>query len=449
MYTQGKKRTYRIYVALMGLLVFAVTNQGQAGQELEIKLSQAEEKVIATSPDLKEANLVIESVIQSKNAVQKSRLPQILLEGSATYLETIAEVQAGPLNTRLGDNENYSIGPTLTWNLWDGGVKKDLQKSLELLSEAQKTQAEGLKENLILNLRLEYLKAIISKEEMSLVEQRLKIVDLQNKDINTKRREGASSNLDLAESKRELYRYQLELENKKEALKGSVISLLHLTGELEKTQLLESQDFFLRLKLDTLDDLISRLGKLAQGKLTEKNPAVLAHKLKAESLYKEAESARSKNWPTVNFRARTSLDYPNGPRLEQFNQNTVGLTLTMPLIDWGKTNSDATSKNAQARAEEQRAKKSYEDKLKAWQTLKAEIQSLKNRLTISEQLVAESAKVTKIKTESYRSGRISFTDLETAHFKELESRFELLRIKSLIFSNYSLLASLSAGDEKS
>ncbi len=430
------------------ILIPSLSWADSGSNSFALSLKQAEQQALESSQLVKEQESIVDSVLAQQKSISASTLPQLQLEGAYTYLETVPEMQVGNMRSRLGDNENYSLGPVLTYSLWDGGLKKNLQKSLESMALASQARMQSLRRNVLLNVRLAYLRVLVHKEEVNLVEQRLKLAQLQKKDIERKKIEGASSKLELSLSRRESLQLQLELENKTFQLHESIVSLFHLTGHLNSEIPTDEKNISNLDGLDTIESIIPTIEAQVRESPTTRSSEVKSLQLKAQSLLDEAESERSKNRAKIGLRAKTSIDYPNGPIEESFHQNTVGVTLTIPLINWGANTQAFEAKRALARAEEAKANSRMDENLKTWKQLSLETVSLKRRLKISIELVKEAESVTKINRQSYQAGRIKFSDLESAHIRELEVKFEQLRIKSLIFSKLALLANLSEGESE-
>ena len=85
----------------------------------KFSLELAEQLALEMSPDSRLADSYIHSLEQKVRSVDANNYPKIVLEGSYKYIETVPELstQAGVVS--LGDNQNYSIGPAIIFNLFD------------------------------------------------------------------------------------------------------------------------------------------------------------------------------------------------------------------------------------------------------------------------------------------------------------------------------------------
>ncbi len=69
-----------------------------------------------------------------------------------------------------------------------------------------------------------------------------------------------------------------------------------------------------------------------------------------DSLNYGASAQNGTYWPTLQVFAKTSLDYPNGPQLEEIHQNTLGVNLSWTLFDGTRSSDLAAQKRAEASA---------------------------------------------------------------------------------------------------
>ena len=197
------------------------------------------------------------------------------------------------------------------------------------------------------------------------------------------------------------------------------------------------------VSLDAAGDSRRVLAAAAAQPPGEAHPAVQAFGSLAEAARRAARGARAGRWPRVLLSARTSLDYPNGPALESFHQNTVGVAASIPLFEAGRTRREAAGLDEQARAGERRRDAAREDLTRDWLKAQDQLLGLDAQQEINRQAVAESGELAKLVYDSYRGGRSTFIEVEAANLKELEARTQAAKTDSRILMQLAVLASLS------
>ncbi|MBK22864.1 MAG: hypothetical protein CME70_02570 [Halobacteriovorax sp.] len=418
----------------------------------KFSLELAEQLALEMSPDSRLADSYIHSLEQKVRSVDANNYPKIVLEGSYKYIETVPELstQAGVVS--LGDNQNYSIGPAIIFNLFDGGVVRNTVKSLKELKESKISEKLYVESMVRFAVRLAYLNVLISGEQYHLAQESYNLSKVQNQDIKRKRKLGALSQLDLSLSNGEFLNQKLKLLDAKKVLKKSIIDLSVLVSKNSQESILYVPREFSfvsgsLVQFDSLDQIIQILEKSLL--VSSGRPAqVMALERKIESVEKEVKAESSKYWPQVSLKIKSSLDYPNGPKIEEIHQNSIGLNLTMPLYDWGERSGAKAEKRAQIEGLKARKWKLERDINKDITKVKLELQSLKEQEPLIDDLVLEVIKVAKINLSTFKSGKIEFTEVERANVKKFEAQVRRLILKGQIFSKLSQIDALSQGGLK-
>src|SRR5208282_5991691 len=99
--------------------------------------------------------------------VQLSQLlPRVTLDGSYQYQTEVPSVALSPGAPpfQFGDHNNYSIGPTLLYTLWDGGGLLKSWRSQKALASSQDAQRELVRRQVRLITRLDYFQVQLALE---------------------------------------------------------------------------------------------------------------------------------------------------------------------------------------------------------------------------------------------------------------------------------------------
>src|SRR5574344_3137376 len=91
--------------------------QNAYGADLTINLSDAEKNCLLNSNKYLSAVSEYKSAAASADSFKSSLYPKIYLEGALKYTDTITEIKTLMLSKKMGDNWNYTLGPTLYYNL--------------------------------------------------------------------------------------------------------------------------------------------------------------------------------------------------------------------------------------------------------------------------------------------------------------------------------------------
>jgi outer membrane protein TolC len=429
--------------------MFSLSTLQVYGSEKAFKISllEAENKAVSRSLDLKSYEQVIESIKAKGDSIRSKNLPQLNIEGSYRYLSEVPEIDMGSKQIQFGDNKNYSIGPSLTYSLFDGNFVKRSYEGIKALKKSKESEKLFIKKAVLLGVRLAYLNTLIKLEELKLNMNSLKLAKSQNKDIKQKKKYGASGNIDLAISNRNVYSHELKVFQKKNEFQHAFFTLITLTGDIN----LWDRDVsplpfssFSNGRLVLLDSLVQINRNIKSSHLIKpnaNNPQLKSLQLLARSHRLNAQSEQSRRWPKVLLKLKSSYDYPNGPELESIHQNSLLVSLTMPIWDGGDISARKGAENALAASYDSKAKKIKDELTRDWDKWSTELRNLKEIKVIAKKLRVEAQKVALINLKAYRAGEIKFTEVERSNLRELEAGMNEVLVQS---RNFAALAHLQA-----
>jgi outer membrane protein TolC len=148
----------------------------------------------------------------------------------------------------------------------------------------------------------------------------------------------------------------------------------------------------------------------------------------------------------VQLSAKTTLEYPNGPVLENINQNTFTALLTMPIFEGSRTLHQADQKLKEAQASRFQSEQLKVDLNRDFKKAQDLLQSLKDQQKLAAQDVLKSDEVAKLFYKSYKAGQINLTDVQSANVRALISRVNAARIDAQILNQLITLKALSGKD---
>ena len=421
---------------------------------LELNLIQAIARAKANSERLKSVNADWHAAKEREATGFTALLPRLTLDGNYHYVSVVPALQAFP-NTpaiQLGAHSNYSIGPTLSYTLWDGGAAHKSYKSSVKASEASREDERVQTAQLVASVKLAYLQTQLGLEQVQLVADSLKLAQAQHKDIANRKKAGAASQLEFLTAQKEVLSYELQFKQQEIDLSASVRDLLALLHETRYQDIQHPAPpgfakASLWLRLDSLEKAEVSEGRHEPTNLDELPPQLKSQDLMAESLDWLAKSATATLYPQLLFSARTSLDYPNGPILQQINQNTLSVGLAMPLYEFNRTQHLAAEKDFEAQATRYRRQQLESDIQRDFAKSKAALVSLRAQQIDAEDSVKQSESLAHLNYEAYRFGNINLTEVQAANLRALQAKVDLARIRAGIIRELILLKTIVAKED--
>lgn len=439
-----KKHKYMKPLVLIAIYFVSLNTYGKDNDNKYsiFTLKELESVMLSESLDIKSKGYEVTAAKEKSESLPSNYIPKLSLEGNYKYLSEVPEINMAPGRTlKFGDNKNYSIGPTVTMTLLDFNSKSHLQASLDKNVSAKENEEISLKSNVLFKTRYHYINLAFLLEKRAVIAASLKVANKQLKDVTSKQRFGSGSKLDLLTAQKEVH----ELESQ---FKEVSFNIATEQSELYKIS------FFQRIKetsFETEYNFLESLNVIKNRFSSYKNRnynAIDSSKIKtikdqSESLESQASSISSQRFPKVNLFARTSIDYPNGPELSQFNQNSIGITLSMPLFDGGEISHNVSEKKNQALALKHQALNEERNLIESIQLLMKRIENLTEQNEIIQRKIIESNEISQLVYKSYQEGRVTFIEVERANVKSREAKLNLSSNEYQITLNLIQLANIA------
>jgi outer membrane protein TolC len=430
-------------VCVLTLLIAAAALPARAAApELTLSLDTAEDQALNFSPALK-AKRFEASAAQARADMTGSMLwPRLTLEGSWRYLSVVPELTAVPGRppVPLGDHPNYSIGPMLSWNFWDSGGLYAQGRSLEAAARAKQQEALLVERTLRLRTRLVYFQAQLAAEQVRLVGNALKVGQVQYQDIRNQLAAGASSRIDSLSFHQEVINRQRDLRQARTGFTLALRELFSVTGQgqgLDPSLPLAADQVrdlpageappTLLLTLDPLERSLARLAGAERSRLDPEYPQLVALALLEESQRQAAAAAFTGHYPKLQAMVKSSLDYPNGPVQESIQQNTFGVAGTLSLFEFGRIMHQVEEPERLALASAQQRAQTLQDLTLAWDRsgdLLAELRSVQELDVLA---VRETESLKRMVYDSYRAGRATYLEVQTADLRFLTAQIQAVR----------------------
>lgn len=445
----------------MRALALAVLLSAPAAAEvprIRLTMAQAESAARAHSPALRAATEEGAGAADLADERFAALLPRLTLDGSYRYQTEVPDFSMVPGQPArpFGDHRATSIGPTLSWTLWDqGSLRKTwrAQKARAASTEEQRRLAERAT---ILGTRLAYVQVQLAGEQLRELADSLALAEAQYKEIDNRFKAGAASRIDTLSSHQEsLQRRKLFLQAQAE-LSASLRELLQLVGQGEGLDLARPLDArvssaapaglgapTLLVELDGLDAVPPALSAAETAALDAGHPRAAIYGRQAEAARLAASSLNAGRGPVIRLQGRASYDYPNGPALESVSQKSVSLTATLPLFEGRQTARAVSEQKHLAGAAESRRDLASEELRRDWDVARSALGSLRAQQAVDASSVAETEELTRLIYLSYKAGRSNYLEVQSANLRALEAKVQAARTRAQVLIQLSVLANLA------
>ncbi len=419
---------------------------------LTLSLAEAENKAVETSLEIKRLGAQISSSEESLKAQKSSTLPRINLESNYRFQSEIPKAHIGPTEIQFGQHHNYSIGPVITYKLYDGGTDAKATESTSALIQAKFLEQKDLRLKTILETQQSYVNVQLGMEELQLVEATLKLVQARIKSIEERVQGGNASELELLSVQREESQLKLRYAQTQTSLTQSVHKLTKMIdtkdvpeplipgGISEKKRAKDIAKPNLIVKLEAMEVTLKSLLTHAAKAPNPNHPNLKALSQLIESARLAAESKENEAMPTVSLFAKSSYDYPNGPLDQHVWQNSLGVSISWNIYDARLKRDLSASKRAEVVANEIQKTKIDRDFLEIWRNLQSNLYHISEQKKIVAGSIATVIKEAKMITENYQAGSVTYIEVQRANNQVLEAQTTLLRLKA---QEANFLASLN------
>lgn len=438
------------------IFIFLMLAAPAGAAELSVTLKAAEESALAVSNQYRAAILSAEAADASAAAAGALLAPRLALEGGLKYNETLSGIKVGPVTRALGDNWNYSLGPSGYWTFFDGGALRAGRDAARNTAQARRAEAENARRQAVLKARNAYFQLQLALEKVYLIGENLQLSLSQLKDISAGAKAGARSRLDEIRARQETLSRRRDLVRARADLAAALREFAFVTGlepprgaalptdaRLAGRDLGDGQEAQLYVKAEPYTDILPRLLPAAGAALDRALPSVAALRNSAQAYKAAAAGYKAERLPRLTLGARSSVDYPNGPNLYSFWQNSASLSLNLPLFESGRSADRERESRLNAGAAEERrgeaalqAEKEYRKALDSYAALLAEQE-------INIDAVDDAEEAAKLSYESYKAGGGTWLDVESANVKALQAKTTAASANAEILLKLALLDSLT------
>lgn len=386
------------------LLVTMQASAQDGGEGLTLKECIA--TALSSNPTVKAAELGIESAEKSVSSAQGRHWPRLTLDGAYSRREEpFPYIQAQAVNIPPHFSDvYYSIGPTLTIPIYQGGQVSTGVSLAEVRRDIQVLTAGQTKYDIIANTVNTYNKILQLRELHKASEAQVKALEEQVRNTQLLLDVGRAARVDLLKVEVQFANEQQRLLATDEALKNASATLRYLMGEEPEA----------KNPLPTLKDrLVSGEFKVdfssGLAMAHERRPEYLSAKKAVEEAKLNRRLALGKLLPTVNAFASDTRWHGYTP-LYTDSLWSAGLNFTIPLFD-RSLYADLSRERIQTDLASQRFAAAENQLGLDISNSISSLQESRNRVLASQKAVTQGEESFRIEQQRYNSGAGAMVDL--------------------------------------
>jgi outer membrane protein TolC len=428
----------------------------RTGSAFNVTLKAAEDSALSSSNQYKSAKLSAEAARAAADASGTLLYPRLSLEGNLKYADIIPTIAmpaalGGP--KALGDNWNYSIGPSAYWTL-DGGILRAGREAARKAASARSAEAENARRQVLLGARTAYFGLQLALERVYLIGEDLQLSLSQLKDIELGVKAGSRSHLDGIRSRQEVTARRRDLLRARAELSDLLRDFSFITGlplpsgkGLPLDARLADRDYAadarMLVRAEPYEEILRRFLPAADKAPGKALPAVTALSDSAGAYRAAAGGYKAERLPRITLSARSSIDYPNGPNLYSFLQNSAGLSLSLPLFESGRLAEREKESRLNAEAADAQRDEAAGAAGRDFAKALDEYNALMEEQLLNIEAVDDAQEASKLAYEAYKAGGGTWLEVESANLKALQAKTTAASANAEILMQLALMDSLS------
>ena len=305
-----------------------------------LSLAQCEKDALNSSASLKRLEARVESSQAQEKATTSSLYPSLSLDAKGSWVSEVPELTMGGTKLKFGDTWGYSVGPTLSYVLFDNGGRSALRKSAAKVLSAQEQEYEFAKKQTLLQVRRAYFAIQQQLERLVLLSGQLEVTQKQLADVQSAYKAGAKSKLDISIAKKQVLQTKTAMSTARGVLSAQLRALFKLTGTNYGINPSYPTDKRLaNLKLDgttsavlgtdNLERTLALFTPYKQSEFDENSPKLAALGDMAQYYEYLADSYKSSLYPRVALQGGAYFEYPNGAIREHVFLGRAGAAVSI------------------------------------------------------------------------------------------------------------------------
>lgn len=390
----------------------AVPNAGTAGTTPRLSIQEAEAIALKNNPAISEARLNALASEQVTREVRSSLWPQAYANVTAVNARDNSRITAGALNNPI-IYTRAAGGGTVSQLITDFGHTTNLVSSARLQAKADQQNAIATKEDVLLAVDHAFYNALESHAVLRVAEQTVASRQLTSDQVSALTKSKLKSDLDLSFANVNFAQAKLLYLDALNNDKAAVASLSAILGypSLEQFDLISDTTPLTPPPAD-VDNLIAEA--------FAKRPEILALEFESESAEKLHQADRDQNFPTISALAAYG-DSPVRDDRVYGPYGAVGVNLQIPIFNGFLFSAKSHEADLRAQAMRQRSadlrNRISRDVRTSWLTASTAF----DRVTVSDQLLAEANQALDLAQTRYKLGLSSIVELSQAQLQQTQA----------------------------
>jgi len=304
---------------------------GQTGWTLEQCITVAREHSLA----LRSAHNLAQTSALSQQELATSKYPQVKLGALAIYAPAVNRLGYDPAISNGGE---YAAQLFVQQSVYDGGVRALRADQMQVDVEQRRTDIRRSERDIVFAVRQAYVEVLREQRERELEQESVDQLEEYLQLVTRLAKGGTASSTDVLKTEVQIANARLDLQRTDELVETSTIALTEAMGLPPDTA------FVLAGALRTLSG--SAMEPVAASRLERPDSSLelLRAGMEVDKSLIDVEVTRHELMPTVSLIADAGLvSSGENLRLPQDEREpmlgfSVGVTVELPLLNWGATN---------------------------------------------------------------------------------------------------------------
>ena len=393
----------------LGVLIpFAVCLSSVACASDQLTLNQCLEIAKSNSPELRIAENGLRSSEIGRSIADKARWPRFSIAGNASYAPASLSFGYDPAVSNGGE---YGARLVAEQTIYDGGLMGLDIRLAETEVRGQSLAYRQQERDLVFSIRQAFVDMLLAQRQAELRDSSVnRLIDYLGL-VERLNEAGTVGYTDFLSTQVDIDNARVDAMAAAESLKSARFNLARLMGTPDDTT------FMIRGSLDTLlIDAKDTLAFLPEMKLDQNLDVVAAQIGRTQSQIALAQTKAQ--WkPSVSVVADagvvTSRENLLLPRSERYNSvgYSVGVTLDMPLWDWGTRKAQIRKSSLDLRSSTEYIDLVRRDILTAYRTTRSQMTSALRRLQSIRQMTETAQKNYLLSTAKYADGAVTASEV--------------------------------------
>ena len=386
--------------------------QNQNGQRLT--LMDAENIAIQNHPQIQAAAQLSSAAAAQVKEVQSAYYPQASGAVTGAKAESSSRIAAGFLNSP-SVYDKFAEGVSVSQLLTDFGRTHQFSKSSHFHAQAQQENIVRTRADVLLRVNVSYFGALKAQSVLKVAEETVKARQLVVDQVSALAKSNLKSGLDVSFANVDLARAQLLLVQAQNDLQSSYAQLSDALGYQDQRafQLVDEP-----LPGAPPPDVAPLITEAMQNR-----PEIISQSLDLKSAQSYATAERDLWFPTISAAGVAGLvPYREAPLSSRYA--SAGFNVNVPLFNGRLFNALHTEATARARAQEQFLRDLQNRIAQDVRTSWLNAISAYQRLSLTQQLLAESTQAYDLAKARYALGLSSIIELSQAQLVLTEAQIE-------------------------